>query len=288
MNKKVGSKKLRENRYKKAAAQPSAMPARWSVVFLKIFSVAAAIAVMSLVFIFGHDWLTQCGYFSAEKIEVSGLKRLERDQVLKAAKISKGVNILSVNLAAARKRMLALTWTAGAEIRREFPDTFRIKICEHTPVAIIELGRKFLVNAEGEIFKETERDEFQNLPVIRGAEYQHWSSDISGKTRICESVMFVLNRSMEDHAVLPYKSIAEIRVDRELGLTVITGQYPAGKINLGFGEYESKYTRLSKVFSYLERMGTAGFEEIDLRCEDRVVAKPVKKQEKSTRRQKEA
>ncbi|MFW5874753.1 MAG: cell division protein FtsQ/DivIB, partial [bacterium] len=219
MNKKANSKKLRENRYKKAAGQSRATPARWSVVFLKIFSVSAAIAAMSMVFIFGHDWITQCGYFSAEKIEVSSLKRLDREQALKAAKISEGINILSVNLAAARKRMLALPWVAGAEIRREFPDAFRIKIHEHTPVAIIELGRKFLVNAEGEIFKETERDEFQNLPVIRGAEYQHWSSDISGKTRICESVMFVLNRGMNDNAVLPYESIIKIEVDPELGLT---------------------------------------------------------------------
>ncbi|MCF8110430.1 MAG: FtsQ-type POTRA domain-containing protein [Desulfobacteraceae bacterium] len=288
MNNKVSSKKFRENRYRKAEGQPRATTARWPVVFLKFFSVATAIAVMSLVFIFGYDWITQWEYFSAEKIEVSGLKRLDREQALRAAKISEGINILSVNLAAARKRMLALPWVAGAEIRREFPDIFRIKIYEHTPVAVIELGRSFLVNAEGQIFKETDREQFRNLPVISGAKYQHWKDDVNGKTRMSESVMFVLNRGMKDHAVLPYESIVEIQADPELGLTVITGQYPARKIHLGFGEYESKYTRLSKLFSYLERRGVAGFEEIDLRYRDRIVAKPAKDQANLTRRQKEA
>lgn len=284
------SKKLRGNRYRKAAERASAMPARWPVLFLKIFSVAAATAVMSLLFIFGHEWLTQCDYFSAENIEISGSERLDRERILKAAKISEGVNVLSVNLGTARKRLLALPWVAGAEIRREVPDTFRIKIREHTPVAVIELGRFFLVNEEGEIFKEAAREKFHDLPLISGAGYQDWMAEAGGDTgRVSESVMFVLDRGRKDSAVLPYESIRKIKIDRELGLTVITGEYPAGKIHLGFGAFENKYRRLSKIFSYLDRRGaTADFEEIDLRYQDRIVARPAGDEEKLTKRQKEA
>lgn len=276
VNEKLNKKRLRENRYRKAAGQSAAVPAGWPVVFLKLFSAAAAIAVMSLVFVFGYDWVTQCDFLSAQTIEIKGIKQLERKQVLEAAKISEGVNILSVNLSTARRRMLSLAWAAEAEIRREFPDKFMIRIREHEPVAVIELGKIFLVNAEGEIFREADRQQFPELPLIAGAEYEDWVADNDRNTKVCESVMFVIARARQDSSVLTSGNIEKIMVDRELGLTLITGEYPAEKIHLGFGEYESKYQRLSKIISFLNQRGAdVEFKEIDLRYRDRIVARPA-------------
>ncbi|MFP3998413.1 MAG: cell division protein FtsQ/DivIB [Desulfobacterales bacterium] len=276
VNEKLNKKRLRENRYRKAAGQSAAVPAGWPVVFLKLFSAAAAIAVMSLVFVFGYDWVTQCDFLSAQTIEIKGIKELERKQVLEAAKISEGVNILSVNLSTARRRMLSLAWAAEAEIRREFPDKFMIRIREHEPVAVIELGKIFLVNAEGEIFREADRQQFPELPLIAGAEYEDWVADNDRNTKVCESVMFVIARARQDSSVLTSGNIEKIMVDRELGLTLITGEYPAEKIHLGFGEYESKYQRLSKIISFLNQRGAdVEFKEIDLRYRDRIVARPA-------------
>ncbi|MFP4453012.1 MAG: cell division protein FtsQ/DivIB [Desulfobacterales bacterium] len=276
VNEKLNKKRLRENRYRKAAGQSAAVPAGWPVVFLKLFSAAAAIAVMSLVFVFGYDWVTQCDFLSAQTIEIKGIKQLERKQVLEAAKISEGVNILSVNLSTARRRMLSLAWAAETEIRREFPDKFMIRIREHEPVAVIELGKIFLVNAEGEIFREADRQQFPELPLIAGAEYEDWVADNDRNTKVCESVMFVIARARQDSSVLTSGNIEKIMVDRELGLTLITGEYPAEKIHLGFGEYESKYQRLSKIISFLNQRGAdVEFKEIDLRYRDRIVARPA-------------
>lgn len=276
VNEKLNKKRLRENRYRKAAGQSAAVPAGWPVVFLKLFSGAAAIAVMSLVFVFGYDWVTQCDFLSAQTIEIKGIKELERKQVLETAKISEGVNILSVNLSTARRRMLSLAWAAETEIRREFPDKFMIRIREHEPVAVIELGKIFLVNAEGEIFREADRQQFPELPLIAGAEYEDWVADNDRNTKVCESVMFVIARARQDSSVLTSGNIEKIMVDRELGLTLITGEYPAEKIHLGFGGYESKYQRLSKIISFLNQRGAdVEFKEIDLRYRDRIVARPA-------------
>ncbi|MFP4158102.1 MAG: cell division protein FtsQ/DivIB [Desulfobacterales bacterium] len=252
---------------------------------LKGLSVAAAIGVMGLVFASGYGWLTGCSYFRAESIEITGAERLGQKQILEAAKISKGVNILSVNLSTASKRLLALPWVAEVEIRRDLPDSFAINVTEHRPMAVIELGSRFLVNSSGEIFKEAGSGDFTELPLIKGAEYRDWKD--GGK--VAESVMSVITRGKGSESVLPAERIKRIEVDRELGLTVITEDFPAEKIYMGFGGYENKYLRLSKIFSYLERRGASSrFEEIDLRYPDRIVAKPAEAKKVLIKGQKEA
>lgn len=285
----MNSKRQQENHYSKTAVQTRPFYDGGPVTLLKGLSVAAAIAVMGLVFVSGYYWLTGCSYFRAESVEITGAERLDQKQILEAAKISKGVNILSVNLSTARKRLLALPWVAEAEIRRDLPDAFAISVTEHRPVAVIGLGSRFLVNSSGEIFKEADSGEFEELPLITGAKYRDWEDGDNTEKKVAESVMSVLNRGAGSDSVLPAERIQRIEVDRELGLTVITEDFPAEKIYMGFGGYESKYRRLSKIFSYLERRGaSAKFEEIDLRYPDRIVAKPAEAEKVLTKRQKEA
>ena len=76
------------------------------------------------------------------------------ERIIEAARVKKGMNVLDVNLAMVRKRLLAQPWIANAEIRREIPAGLYIKVQEHTPLAIIDLGRKFLLNENGRVFKE--------------------------------------------------------------------------------------------------------------------------------------
>ncbi|MFW6334025.1 MAG: cell division protein FtsQ/DivIB [Desulfosalsimonas sp.] len=281
----MNSKRQPENRYINTAVQTRTFSDRWPVTLLKGLSFAAAIAVMGLVFVSGYGWLTGCSYFRAESIEITGAERLGQKQILEAAKISKGVNILSVNLSTARKRLLALPWVAEVEIRRDLPDAFAINVTEHRPVAVIELGSRFLMNSSGEIFKEAGSGDFTELPLITGAQYRDWKD--GGK--VAESVMSVITRGKGSESVLPAERIQRIEVDRELGLTVITEDFPAEKIYMGFGGYESKYLRLSKIFSYLERRGASSrFEEIDLRYPDRIVAKPAEAKKVLIKGQKEA
>ncbi len=276
VNQKTNNKRTRDNRYKKGARQVRVFPAGWPVALLKLFSAAAAIGVMSLLFVFGHDWITQCEYFRAATVEVSGIERLDRKHVLETAKIAEGVNLLSVNLNISRKRLLALGWVADAEIRRELPDTLIIKVREHTPVAVIELGKSFLVNGAGEIFVETEKEKFRDLPVISGVKYQDWKADSGDGKGMSESVMDVLRLGRAKDSVLPCAFIKRIQVDRELGLTVVTRDFPAERIHLGFGGYESKYHRMSRIFIYLNRRGAEpAFEKVDLRYKDRIVARPA-------------
>lgn len=288
-NERIIHKRTRENRYKQARQSAPVSGGRWPATLLKFLSGAAAIGVMSLLFIFGHDWLTQCDYFRAETVQVSGTRRLSDKQIMETAKIKEGANILSINLATARKRLLALSWIAAAEIRREFPGTIMIRVREHNPMAVIDLGKPFLVNARGEIFMEAQKEQFSDLPVIKGADYQDWKSGESGNTSVSEAVMSVLQLGGQSQSVVPVSRIDRIHVDPELGVTLQTSGFPAARIHLGYGQYAVKYRRLAKIFKYCGRNETPReFAEIDLRYPDRIVASPAKAQTDQAKPQKEA
>lgn len=289
VNKRVVQPKARENRYKKASKHNMPRARGWLRVLFFSLCGAGAIIAMSLVFIFGHDWATQCDYFRTETVEVKGCQRLLPEDVMEAAGINEKVNILSVNLPAARRRILAMGWVAEAEIRREFPSAMTIRIMEHQPVARIDFGRTFLVNKRSEIFREADADEFSELPVIRGVDYTDWQDPGGYNTPLVSSVMTVLRFGQDHNSVFANHGITSITVDRDLGLVVRPRSLPVEKLQLGYGNYERKLRRLEKILSYLKHNEPSLIlEKMDLRNPDRIVARPAMGEESLNIRQKEA
>jgi len=257
----------------------------------------ATLAVLaSFFFVFVHDVFVQSPYFSARQIQVEGARRLPARVVAAQAGVHEGVNVLGVNLSAARRKLLAHPWIAEAEVRREIPSALHIRIREHVPVAVVDIGRKFLLNEQGEIFKEVEAADPQGLPVVSGLKPADVRvADRSGAavppvtavlapaappeapfSRPMEAVLQLLALGREAGGVLPARQIAAIRVDRELGLTVTA--YEDGKsIRLGYDDYAAKYRLLGEVLAFFKSQpGMAAVARIDLTDAGRVIVNPAR------------
>ena len=280
---------IRENRYKKARARSAPEGRNWLWTLFRVLSGAVAIIAMSLVFVFGYDWATQSDSFRAENVEVHGTRRLSEQEVKEAAGIEKGVNIFSVNLSTARRRLMALDWVAAAEVRRQFPESIIIRIREHEPLARIDLGRIFMINPKAEIFREVGEGAFSDLPIIKGVNYADWQGLEVGRAPVVSSVMAVLGLDRKGHSVFNTRSIEQIRVDRDLGLVLQIRDLPVKQIRLGYGNYGQKLRRLEKVLVYLEnKEPSVELEKMDLRNPERIVARPAADKQSQTIRQKEA
>jgi cell division protein FtsQ len=246
------------------------------VLGLKLTAVGTALVFVSLLFVFSYDFLTQCDYFKAQGLMVIGTHRLTQKQVLQQANITNGVNIFSVNLSNVRKRLLAHSWIENAEVRRELPSGINIRIKEQKPLAVLDLGRKFIINTHGEIFKEMDKADHCNLPMISGLEF----SDINVKGELrsipFDAVMKILGLGQKPESVLPYSLIKIIHVDREMGLTIYAFDH-IREIKIGYDNYPDKYAMLKDVLFYLKKNG--GFsrlESIDLNNLNRIVVNPAK------------
>lgn len=261
---------------------------------LKIMVGFAIVIVISCSFIFLHDFFTQCDYFNAQTIVTEGLNRLSRQQIMEQAQITPGMNILSVNLPKTRKRLLAHSWIAEADVKRELPGKIHIRIREHTPLGILSLGRKFIINTEGDIFKEWAAADGDAFPVVRGLSFSDLGAPGKSRSLPFKAVTDILHMGRQSQSIIPCSMIRTILVDKEMGLTLEladhTGQendhahglwrYPSGSrirtIRLGYHNYADKYDRIENILSYLvSRENNISIDSIDLNNLNRIVVNSV-------------
>ena len=140
-------KPIRKNRYKKNRRQARQRLLGRLMVGFRLMMLIVAILGFSALFMVGYAAVTHSNYFRTESIEVHGLSRLSEAAVLAQAGIRPGDNLLAVNLALVRKRLLAHPWIAAARVSREIPGTLRIDVTEHQALAVLDLGRQFLINS---------------------------------------------------------------------------------------------------------------------------------------------
>jgi cell division protein FtsQ len=240
---------------------------------LRVLAGLLFLAATSAAFILAHDYFTQADQFTARQIEVTGIRRLSREQVLDLAEIGRDTNILAVNLATTRKRLLAEPWIAEATVSRKIPSGLELHITEEQPLAFLEMegGQGFLINAEGRAFKRQRPGGPDDLPRVQGLSDADLPVAGQPATEAFEAVMRLLNLAAASDGPLSLPFIRRIQVDREIGVTVAVGEANR-TIKLGFGQYRRKCDMLKKLLAKIEndsRLKT--FRVIDLFDLDRIV-----------------
>jgi len=272
----LDNKHIRKNYYKGTSTKRRVKILQHFIFCFEILAVVAILTVMSFVFILGHDFITQCDYFRADNIVVRGGHRLSKQHILEQANITKGINIFSVNLSIIRNTLLAHSWIAEAEVRRELPDIITLRIKEHEPLAILDLGRRFLINVNGEVFKEWTESDPDVLPIVSGLQFLDLNVPGESRSISFNAVMEVLRLGRKSDSILPNRRIKKIRVDRQIGLTLYAFDR-ARAIKIGYHDYPDKYERLESVLFYLKKKRCfPDFNSIDLNHLDRIVVNIVK------------
>ena len=267
----LARRKTRKNYFKNSAARRQARRLQYLKGMAKIVSGVLLVAAMSFAFIFGYDLFTQSDYFSTHTISVKGCERLDQQEVINQAKLELGLNIFSVNLTTTRKRLLAHAWISEADVSREIPKGIHIRIREHKPLAVIDMGRKFLLSRKGEIFKEWQRTDPVNLPIVYGLTFSDLNVGSRPLNRPFKAVLTVLKLGLQSNSIIANRNIKSIHVDKDIGLTVYADNR-LGALKLGYGEYSDKYKRLEEVLAYLRKEEKiSAMKSIDLNNLDRIV-----------------
>ncbi len=265
----------RKNHYRGRSIQQRINFRRRLTTGLKLIFGIACIVLLSTIYMLVYGVVTQCDYFKAKNIEITGTDKLVEEDILKQASLYPGINILSVNLSTSRKRLLAHPEIEDADIIRTYPDGLLIRIKEHRPLAIVDLGRKFLMNENGKIYREWRKTDNYALPVVEGLKFSDFTGNSTTEGKAYDAVMNVLQIGKDPDSVLPNALIRKICVDREMGITLYAGDQTR-EIKLGYGSFPDKYKRLKKVTMYLKnRHQVTDFQSIDLMNADRIVVSPM-------------
>ena len=264
--------RVRKNRRKNQARRPAASIRAGIALAVKTVIGTAMTAGMGLMFIVCHDLVTQCDYFKAEEIIVEGGHMLTRQEILTASGIDEGVNIFAVNLALVREKLELHPWIAQAEVYRDPVKKIRMRVREHRPLAVIDLGRCFVLNESGEIFKEATEAESVALPVITGVEYADWRPGNAPDARLFSAVMEILAIRHSGGDLFAGNAIREIQVDRDIGLTLLL-EGPVPAMRIGYGDYRRKERRAAEILSFIQHAdGIPAISDLDLQSPEFIVA----------------
>src|SRR5690606_14493661 len=146
---------------------------------LKILSGVGLVVGTAAGVAFGaHHYALHSPRFVIESIDVDGNRRLRDAEVARLAQVSKGANIVALDLAEAERRLLSDPWVREVKVRRELPSAVQVELVEREADALAVIGEGvYLVTRAGEPFKRLEPGDPHDLPVIGGVSADNIARD---------------------------------------------------------------------------------------------------------------
>ena len=188
---------------------------------------------------------------SVERITVSGtLEHTQAAAVQDMVYPALSGGFLGTDLAEVRQQLEALPWIHEANVRRVWPNALEIHVVEQLPIA--RWGEQGFLNHEGEIFRPSQRNAWQSLPVLSGPE------------GAAPELMRRYQRLLDMLKPLGL-SPAALSVDErgQMTATLAGGQ----QINLGGDDFRERMKRFKAVYRAELASQMDAVESIDLRYE---------------------
>jgi cell division protein FtsQ len=162
---------LRANRRvpvrKSAVTKKTAQRLRLALIIGGTLLVGAS-AAASVAYYGTHSWRFRVD--SSDSIEIQGLGKVTRAQVMQVMAADIGRNIFKIPLDDRRKQLEEIPWVQSANVMRLLPDRVRIQIVERKPIAYVRIGSKIsLIDPGGVVMEIPPRTKLdQSFPVVTG------------------------------------------------------------------------------------------------------------------------
>jgi len=103
------------------------------------------------------------------RVDVRGSHFLSEGEVRELLGPAVGENILGLDIEALKAHLRASPWVADAVVRRTLPDTLQVEVRERVPLALAEMERLYLMDAEGTLIDiYGPQTAGFDLPIVRG------------------------------------------------------------------------------------------------------------------------
>jgi len=214
---------------------------------IKIFLFFLVLGGLSFAFISVYQFLSTSPYFRLQNIVVTGVNDDLREELIKISGITEMGNLLSLDLAAIKKNMERNPWIKSVFLKKTFPNTLYIKAENEESVALVLLEEKILLmDREGVIFKDAERDDCIDFPVVTGLA----AGDKKNEAYLKRVASFLTTLHRGD-SPLSAKELSEIHVGKDGTLTVYFNELPF-KVFFGKEDFIRKIDALRHIVRQLQ------------------------------------
>jgi cell division protein FtsQ len=214
--------------------------------------------------------LTSAPAFAIDAIDIKGLSRVERSELLAAAGLELGVNVFARSPEDVRARLLRHPWILSAQVERKLPSQIFITVQERAPVALLvveacsstsakseddpacdEASSLYLVSEDAKLFKRLSGKDPVDLPVVTGVSRQRFANDPDLQRRILVEAVALMH-AYRDSGLWQQNPLGEIHIEANDGYSLYVGE-DLTYVRLGAKPFEQKLLRMKKVFERLER-----------------------------------
>jgi len=187
-------------------------------------------------------------------IEITGLKRLQPELILKLAKLGPGTNLLALKPFQAERALETHPWIARASLTRNWPQRVHIHIQEREPTALVQLGELYYVDHRGRLFKPLSPGDPHDFPIITVLPREFFSPNEGALPETMTRITKLMDLLKKTPPPLNLENVSEIHVDLERGFTLYANGLGAG-VDLGRDHYQEKLQRLALAWPVLTKRG---------------------------------
>jgi cell division protein FtsQ len=233
---------------------------------IRVLTVMGISGGLALFMMYAYNYAICAPYFQLGDTVVRGCERVSEKEVIELAGIAPSMNILAVNLEKMTEKIKTHPWIKNVSIGRELPNRLVVEVDEREPVALIKKRENlYIVDSDEEIFKGFKGDDGVDLPVLTG-----FSENGSVNHDLLKLAFELLNYLSSNGGFPGIKDISEISGSTIYGFSVFTGNRML--LDLGFGNYDSKFKRLNRVLVDLAKKDLdEGYLKIDLTDCNRII-----------------
>ncbi len=221
---KPASRRPRNRRVKQERKGTSAL----SLSTLWQFTKTACVWTGSLVLVCALGFAGYTGWQSFQSsdsllvktIEVAGLNRVDRPEVLTYANLQPGAPVFDINLHDTAESVRQHPWIDEVTVRRRLPDGIFIDVTEFTPGILVSMGNLYLANPEGRIFKRLSRTDSLDLPVVTGLVAAEDDAQETSNQQVLKDAIALHKKIAEHEAVMG--RLEEIHYDPHLHWSIVT------------------------------------------------------------------
>lgn len=197
--------------------------------------------------------------FEVEKLSVSGLRRVDENQVLAKAGFEVGTNVFDVNLEEIRERVERIQWVRHALVERVLPDQIIIKVVEREPIGIGRIrGEVYQFDIDAMIL-DPDPASGTSFPILNGLG--------ANPARNVKKVE-IYRKVLED---LGQTSLSEVQINDADEVSVVEADDPL-MVSLGNSDYRNRWIKYLQLRPQIQQQYPRAV-RVDLRFKHQVIVR---------------
>ncbi len=216
------------------------------VFFLGLMLLSAGLA-HSYHALMGSSW------FKVQGIEISGVHHLRGAEVLNAMKVPRDASLMGLRMTKLAERVETLPWVNAAVVRVDLSRCLVVEVEEREALGIITGETSHLVDGEGKLFLNVERQEYPELLHLDGFSGLGLKEGEYLPLEPFETLRELKSALERYHVMAEGGRVVEYHWDPVEGISFELLNAKPILIHLGSHAFESKFHRLKRIMLLLEK-----------------------------------